>query len=189
MNKQVNIRPYRPADQAAVRQICIATSSIPVKTERQRRYLLTMYNDYYTQQSPTTCWVAVDTEDTPIGYILCAPDYDTYWQIFRSTYVPRLRKGSLLQASAAYCEARYQRKYAAMGFPAHLHIDIRNGYQHMGIGTQLMDALTNRLRQLQVSGVFLVAGSDNEKAIRFYQKYGFIKIGKPGGAVAMGLRL
>ena len=67
--QQIGIRPYQQKDKQAVRGICIATSGLPVETQRQKEPLLLQYCDYYLEQEPEACFVAVDKTDTPVGYI------------------------------------------------------------------------------------------------------------------------
>ena len=64
------IRPCRPSDREAIRDICIRTATIPVRTQTERLYLWTMYCDCYTEQFSEYCFVAADAQDTPVGYIL-----------------------------------------------------------------------------------------------------------------------
>ena len=79
---------------------------------------------------------------------------------------------------------RYAERY-----PAHMHIDILDAYQRMGIGHQLVDTLAACLAGQNVKGLMLSVGSTNQKGVNFYQKYGFQKIGTVAGALVMGLRL
>ena len=50
--QQIGIRPYQQKDKQAVRGICIATSGLPVETQRQKEPLLLQYCDYYLEQEP-----------------------------------------------------------------------------------------------------------------------------------------
>ena len=186
--KQIGIRPYQEKDQQAVRGICIATSGLPVKTQRQKELLLLQYCDYYLEQEPDACFVAVDETDTPIGYILCAKEYHAYRRRFLERYLPRIRALSVWRAVAARAEVGLTGRYAER-YPAHMHIDILDAYQRMGIGHRLVDTLAACLAGQNVKGLMLSVGSTNQKGVNFYQKYGFQKIGTVAGALVMGLRL
>ena len=170
--KQIGIRPYQEKDQQAVRGICIATSGLPVKTQRQKELLLLQYCDYYLEQEPDACFVAVDETDTR----------------FLERYLPRIRALSVWRAVAARAEVGLTGRYAER-YPAHMHIDILDAYQRMGIGHQLVDTLAACLAGQNVKGLMLSVGSTNQKGVNFYQKYGFQKIGTVAGALVMGLRL
>ena len=183
----VTIRPYQEKDKQAVRDICIATSSLPVKTQRQRALLLLQYCDYYLEQEPENCFVAADEADRPVGYILCSKDFKAYQQSFLREYLPRMRALSAFRAIGARGEIWFTGRYAAR-YPSHMHIDILDGFQRQGIGHRLVDALTAHLSG-RSQGVMLVVGAENEKGLSFYNQYGFQKIGSAAGALAMGLRL
>lgn len=189
---EVTIRPYRPEDQKSVQEICIQTSSIPARTSKDILFLLTMYNDCYTEQYPDFCFVAANSEDHPIGYILCAPEYEDYCKVFRQVYLPRLKQRSITRWIAARTASRAEEKQmknlAALGYPAHMHIDILDAYQRRGIGTQLLQKLTGRLRDQNIRGLCLGVGAGNEKGISFYRKQGFEALQKLGGSLMMGLQ-
>ena len=63
----------------------------------------------------------------------------------------------------------------ARSYPAHMHINIKPGYQHCGIGTRLFAALTEHLREIGCKGVMLVVDSYNTNAINFYKKNKLLK--------------
>lgn len=189
----VTIRPYRPDDQKAVQDICIQTSTIPADTQKDILYLLTMYNDCYTERFPDYCFVAADQNDVPIGYILCAPDCDAYHAVFRREYLPSLKKRSLSRwfsaTVASRAEGKQMRRLARLGYPAHMHIDIIEAYQRRGIGTQLFSALTEKLRAQQIAGLCLGVSSGNQKGVSFYKKQGFKTLSHLGGSLMMGIQL
>lgn len=55
-----------------------------------------------------------------------------------------------------------------------MHINIKPGYQHCGIGTRLFAALTEHLREIGCKGVMLVVDSYNTNAINFYKRTSLI---------------
>ena len=152
------IRPCRPSDREAIRDICIRTATIPARTKTECLYLWTMYCDCYTEQFAEYCFVAADAQDRPVGYILCAPDYKAYHTVFVREYLPRLRRSSILRYIAAAGEVRSLRPLARQGYPAHMHIDILEEYQRMGIGTRLFGALKDRLHADGIHGLCLGQG-------------------------------
>lgn len=186
--EHIGIRPYHKKDKQAVRSICIATSSLPVQTQRQKELLLLQYCDYYLEQEPEACFVAVDATDTPIGYILCATEYTAYRHRFLESYLPRIRSLSVWRAMAARAEVWLAGRYAGR-YPAHMHIDILEGFQRQGVGHRLVNALSAFLIRRHTQGLMLSVGAKNEKGVSFYDKSGFQKIGTAAGALVMGLRL
>lgn len=182
----MRIRPYQPRDRARLREICLATATPRVYEDAAlREWILLMYNDYYTEREPETCFVAANEADEAVGYVICAPDYARYRLRFLP-YLPRIWRCS---HSAArnwlfhQVEGCFAREY-----PAHLHIDIFPEYQRLGLGHQLMDALFDALRAKNVRGVMLGCGKNNEKGNAFYEKYGFMRLGEARGTVLWGFK-
>ena len=58
-------------------------------------------------------------------------------------------------------------------YPAHLHIDILEYYQHKGIGSKLMKKFIDQMKKLGVRGIHLGTSEGNYKAVPFYKKWGF----------------
>ena len=181
------IRPYQPKDKENVRHICIQTGpGAALKPGRARELLLATYCDYYIECEPQNCFVIADGDDGAVGYILCAQDYWRYRGRFLREYAPRAKglRGRVEARGSAGLPRLFVKKY-----PAHLHIDILPAYQRMGLGSQLMDTLTARLRAMGVPGVMLGVGAGNEKGHNFYRKYGFKALLRIPGCVVMGLEL
>ena len=89
---QIEIRKMRAQDRHAVEHICLATASAVLNsTAKMREYTLLMYNRYYTRMV-TDSFVAVNSDDEPIGYILCAPDYERYRKSFYENELKSIRK-------------------------------------------------------------------------------------------------
>ena len=75
----MTIRPYSKKDFRYVQDICMATSVLSDEdSPSNRAYLCALYCDYYLDNQPEFCFVAVDEDDVPVGYILCAADCDDY---------------------------------------------------------------------------------------------------------------
>ena len=181
------IRPCQPKDQENMRYVCIQSGpAIGQSSGPAYDFELATYCDYYVECEPENCFVIADEDDNAVGYIMGAQDYWRYRERFLREYVPRVKdlRHRVMIRGAAALPRLFVKKY-----PAHLHIDILEGYQRMGLGTQLMDLLTGRLRELGVPGVMLGVGAGNVKGRSFYTKYGFKKLLRLPGAVVMGLDL
>lgn len=185
---RITVRPYQERDREAVRRVCIATSSLPVKNRRQRELLLLQYCDYYLEREPENCFVAVNESDTIIGYILCSEDFKTYRQAVLRDYLPRIRRLGFFRAAGARLELWFTGLYAKR-YPAHMHIDILDACQRQGVGHRLVDALAAHLLGRHVPALMLTVGAGNHKGVHFYEKYGFQRIGNAVGAIVMGLWL
>lgn len=178
-----SVRPCRSDDLDAMREICIETSSLPMKNEKDVRFLLLMYCDPYVEYTDD-CFVAVDEDDRPVGYVLCAADTREYLRQFRKNVLPEISKLGFIYAIKARFETAGQAMFRAFA-PAHLHIDLTASARRKGIGTALIKTLKKHLAQKGVEHVQLTCGSKNKVAISFYKRNGFKTLFKFFGACVM----
>lgn len=167
----MEIRKYQSSDFEATKYICVH-DMIGKKCDDLLEYVEVMFCRYYLEKEPENCFVAVDENDKPIGYVYGAADYDTYQNNF-SEYIKRVAEISdrnfLKDAmTEMFDHAIYKDKY-----PAHLHIDILPEYQSKGIGSKLITAFCDDLKERGIKGVMLIVGNDNTGARRFYERNGF----------------
>lgn len=182
------IRPYHEKDRDAVRYICLNSDGPCDADENGQHFLLTTYCDYYIEREPHNCFVFADEEDNAVGYILCAEDFDPFWQTFLSDFKTRLAPDDTDAHGYALASTALHREFKDT-YPAHLHIDLLPDYQGKGIGTRLMHTLLTHLRAKQCKGVMLTVWNQNDGGIRFYNRYGFDRIGENENNVAFGLVL
>lgn len=187
--EKATIRAYQEKDKENVRLVCMHTGPGAARQEGPAQtLLLATYCDYYIEKEPQNCFVAADKNDEAVGYIFCAENYWRYRPRFLKEYIPKVKGQGLMRVvecrGSAFLPMWYSNKY-----PAHLHIDILNDYQRQGLGSRLMDTLTNHLRKKGIPGVMLVVGKENEKGRNFYKKYGFKEEWVMPFGVVMGLRL
>lgn len=168
----ITIRKYKPEDKIELQKICIETSRLPVETQAQRDFLLLLYNDYYTEVEPDNCIVAADENDIPVGYIICAQNFNSYAKTFSRFYLPEIKEIGMSFYIQAVMEMAGHSLYAKK-YPAHLHIDILDKCQGQGVGTKLITAMKDNLKSKGVRRLMLSCGADNTGAIRFYKRNGF----------------
>ena len=145
-----------------------------------------MYCNYYIEQEPENCFVAVNDEDEAIGYIICAENYDRYEENFKKIYLNQCAAIS----PKRYVEAKLDLLSHSMfknQYTAHFHIDIDDNYQRQGIGSLLISTLKAHLRKKNLNGMMMVCGEDNENAKSFYRRNGFkdLLTTKMGHAMAL----
>lgn len=88
----ITIKQYSEKYRDDVRNVCLDTAGSTAREEKSMRFLLATFCDYYIEHEAEHCFIAVDEDtDTAIGYILCAPDYKRYKQIFKAEYLPRVK--------------------------------------------------------------------------------------------------
>ena len=165
------IRPCEKRDLDSARAICEETSSIELKTEQDRRFLLLTFCDAYVLYADC-CFAAADENDRAVGYIFCASDTRRFFRDFRKHILPEI--------------AALGPKYAVMGrgvcaaqslcatfAPAHLHIDLTAAARGQGVGTALIQTLKAELKTRGIAKVGLTVSRKNVNAIRFYERNGF----------------
>ena len=184
----LKIRKYEEKDKPEVLKILVETSRIPAETEKDLSYLRLMYNDYYTEVEPESCFVAVNESDEAVGYIICSADHRKFNRLFKKFYLPEIkelgRNYYLRAIMDIYSHIFFERKYTA-----HLHINVLSVCQGQGTGTQLMDALKDELKRKGVKGLMLSCAADNHGAIRFYKRNGFKELLTIAGGCMMGIEL
>lgn len=186
----IKIRPYEKKDFRFVQDICFQTSWLKDKPNPTNRAVVcSMYCDYYLDNEPEYCLVAVDENDVPVGYVLCAVDLDTYREQMTENYLPMVRKLSSSDYYRYAAEIKLEQRFIKQGYTAHLHIDILEDYQCQGVGTQLLEQLVDKLKQNFVEGLYLVCGIKNDAARAFYEKHGFADIDYFTGCVVYGKKL
>lgn len=182
----LTVKPYEPKYKEDVRRVCLNTGPAKALSDKaEANFILSTFCDYYIEQEGKHCFVAVDENDKAQGYIFCAPSYSVYKKGFKE-YIGRAGKSGFSKQVTAWGECfvtgLFRRHY-----PAHLHIDMNPGYQRMGAGTAMMNALIGHLRELGIPSVMLIVGANNEKGVNFYTKYGFHRCRRFGSELVMGL--
>ena len=182
----MKIRPYESRDFEDVRFVCLNSEGPNDDPQETRHFILTTYCDYYLECEPETCFVLTDASDRAVGYIICAVDYDGFWQTFTARYLPRIPVTDPRHRDYAMASADLQPKYKKR-YPAHSHIDILPDYQRKGFGSRLVNTLLSRLEELGVPGVMLTVGAANTVGRSFYEKYGFVFLEENNGDAAYGI--
>lgn len=178
----ITIRPYGSKDSTEVQKICIATAGPGFsETPLRQRAAVAAFCQYFITRCPDLCFVAVNGEDVPVGYLLCTPSFGKWCRYGPEQFFRGFPFGLLWSIGSMFGAAPYFRKY-----PAHLHINLLPPYQRMGLGKKLMAALEEALRQQGCPGVSLCVNSRNHGAMRFYESCGFHVLRKHPGSVAYG---
>lgn len=215
-NAHLTVRPYTPADRAAVHCIAADTAFFgePVEAFLEDRLLFCeAFYAYYTDLEPEHCWVAC-VDQALVGFLVGCTDTVVQRKKWLSQILPgvvrhlcqgRYRLGrrtwrytvSLIRASL-----RNEFTDVDLGiYPAHLHINVDVSWRGQGLGRRLMKVYLVQLQQLGVPGVHLNTTSLNQAACQLYLKLGFQLLdtrltqiwthllGKPVENQSYGLRL
>lgn len=167
------IRKYKESDKENLRRICIETASdFFKKSEKLKRSVPALYNDYFTENEPDNIFVIDDGFGKAVGYIICTTDVKGFMKKLKKIYIPRAVKGDLgmLPACMGYFGSML---IEGKKNGVHLHIDILPEYQHKGFGTKLIDSLRAHLYESGVPTLSVNTIFRNSGAYKFYIKYGF----------------
>ena len=195
------IRPYRPGDEPELASVCLQTAASGADATGMLDYDELWANLFvlpYVAHDPELAFV-VDTDDGRVaGYIVATADTGGFEQWFRSGWWPRFagrwhepvhglsEQDRLLRY--AYGRGSESIPYAAE-YPAHLHIDLLPELRRQGWGRRLTAALTEALREAGVPGLHLVARAENVGVVAFYERLGFVELGREAASVVFGIRL
>ena len=178
-----SIRPARIDDLDAMREICIETSSMPIRDENDRQLLLLTFCDSYVSFTSDS-FVAVDENDRPVGYILCASDTRKFFRLYKENVLPQIAELGFRYSVMARSMCSLH-KMCRIFAPAHLHIDLTESARRKGAGTALMNTLKEHLAGQGIKSVQLTCGSDNKAARIFYKRNGFKTVFRGFGSCVM----
>jgi ribosomal protein S18 acetylase RimI-like enzyme len=182
------VRPYQAGDRAALFKIGAETAffGAPIETYMEdRRTFLDAFYAYYTDYEPEHAWVAC-AGDQVVGFLTGCTDTKRQEKISRQKLIPMVIWNVLRRRYKLGPKIwRYGRETFTAGlrgefpptdverFPAHLHINLADGFRGLGLGRGLMQAYLAQLKELGVKGVHLHTTSLNEAACRLYEASGF----------------
>lgn len=182
------IRKYENKDYQQVVNICLDTYDSEEQKSPINQYIKQMFCRYYIEKEPENCFVVTDDNDTAMGYVYGASDYDTYHRNMTEylQLIAEIKNGVYL--SDAYVEM-YNHEIYKEDYPAHLHIDIFGDFRSKGYGSVMIEAFCNNLKEKGIKGVMLIVGNENIRAQKFYEKNGFTLLNKKQIGFAYGKKL
>ena len=195
------IRPFRPGDEPALAEICLRTADAGADAAgifADDDLWAEVFVLPYAARHPELAFVVEDETGTPVGYVVGTPDTAAFEEWFRTEWWPRFatrwpepeREETRQDGTLRYAYGRRAgaEPYGAE-FPAHLHIDLLPAAQGQGWGRRLIDTLIAALRERGVTGLHLVASSQNTGALAFYTRLGFAPLPSHAGVQAFGITL
>jgi ribosomal protein S18 acetylase RimI-like enzyme len=192
----LDIRPVRPDDIDALYHIALLTGASGQDASE-------LYEDGslvghiwaapYASLEPASALVVVDA-DGVAGYIVGALDTRAFearleaewWPALRPRYVepPRVRAAAwTVDETASYLIHHPLRAPDELvgPFPSHLHINLLPRLQGTGVGATLISRWLNHMHARGSRGVHFAVSRANDRALRFYRKYGFAELALHGG--------
>jgi ribosomal protein S18 acetylase RimI-like enzyme len=194
MGTGLQIRPYEPRDRAALRQICCDTADAGQPVENffpDREVFADLLTNYYTEHEPQSTFVADDGGEV-VGYVTGCLDTKRFlstmkWRIVPVVLVKALLRGTLwhpqtirlLRANLGLWLKRGDRSGPTLDdYPAHLHVNVRQGFRGQHLGQQLVAMFCDRARAAGVRGVHAGVSTENTKARHFFEQLGFAELGR-----------
>lgn len=188
---KVIIRKYESRDRQAVRRLCCNTAYFGEPCETffpDRRLLADLVMNYFTDYEDQHIWIA-EHEAEVVGYIAACFEETRHKRIMLFKIVPislirALIRGKIWSIKTykliAYSLKSFFLKETNLAkldykrFPVHIHQNIKKGFRGKGIGSRLLIALLNEVKENNLSGIRFKA-LRQEPEFLFFEKYGFKK--------------
>ncbi|HBA82869.1 MAG TPA: hypothetical protein DCZ95_02130 [Verrucomicrobia bacterium] len=186
------IRLFQPSDEAAVRHICYETSRYGQSMKGfidDEEFIAESVIGYHLRYEPGSLFVAEENGEV-VGYLSGCLDTQRYERVYVRHILPRLLR--LFLSNRRWCNPNlwklllfslksapaWKKLHGSLtaGYPAHLHSNIKPGYQGRGLGSQLMEQFLAFLKAQGVPGVHLTTGTDAGKA--FFSRFQFQVLAK-----------
>ncbi|MGW2785423.1 GNAT family N-acetyltransferase [Streptomyces populi] len=201
MNPLPAIRAYRPADRAAVADVCVSTADLGGDSRAlypDEELMPTLFAAPYCHLEPDLAFVLDDGNGRAVGYVVGTGDTAEFVERFRDTWIPRV--AHRYPAPTAPPRTPGEEMVGLLhapermilpeldGYPAHLHIDLLPDFQRRGHGRALMNTFLTALHDRGVPAVHLGMVTANRPARAFYDRLGFheIPVGDPGPLTYLG---
>jgi GNAT superfamily N-acetyltransferase len=192
MGMGLQIRPYEPSDRAGLRQICCDTADAGQPVERffpDREVFGDLLTDYYVKYEPQSTFVA-DNGGEVVGYLNGCLDTKRFlstmkWRIVPVVLVKALLRGTLwhpqtmrlLRTNIGLWLKNGRRTGPAFDdYPAHLHVNVRQGFRGQRLGQRLVATFCERARDAGVRGVHAGVSAENAPARHFFEQLGFAEV-------------
>ncbi|MEW2162759.1 GNAT family N-acetyltransferase [Streptomyces sp. NPDC007084] len=195
------IRPYRPADRAAVADVCVSTADEGGDSRARfpdEELMPAIFAEPYCHLEPELAFVLDDGTGRAVGYVVGTGDTASFAARFRESWIPRVahRYPALTDAPRTPTEEMIGLLHTPermilpelAAYPAHLHIDLLPGYQRRGHGRALMYTFLTALHERGTPAVHLGMVTANKAARAFYDRLGFheIPVAGPGPLTYLG---
>jgi GNAT superfamily N-acetyltransferase len=194
----VRIRPYRPADRAAVYDVCVRTAAAGGDARGQWStddLMPDLFAGPYVDLEPSLAYV-LDDGERAVGYVLGTADTEAFARTWRREWLPRLadrypsppdpprtaEEGMI----ALLHHPEWMVRPELAGYPAHLHIDLLPSHQGGGHGRALIDTFRAAVARVGAAAVHLGVDPANQRARGFYAHLGFTEITDTGHTVYLG---
>jgi ribosomal protein S18 acetylase RimI-like enzyme len=183
----ITLRPYRPADHAAILEICVQTGDAGADATALHddpRSLTDRYATPYLMLEPALAFVA-ERHGHVVGYVLGTADTRRFAEAFATgSWAAAEPAGSLLDEATTAEHARHMLIPECDAYPAHLHVDLSAAARGGGVGRQLIRRFAEALPP--GTGLHVVVDPQNPGALAFYPRVGFTELRRTADGVVFG---
>ncbi|PZA22075.1 GNAT family N-acetyltransferase [Modestobacter versicolor] len=195
------MRPYRPADRAAVYDVCVRTADAGGDARGQWStddLMPDLFAGPYVDLEPAMAFVLDDGERV-VGYVIGTADTAGFAGRLRTEWLPRVTdryprppdppRGPEDELVGLLYRPERLLVPELAAYPAHLHIDLLPSHQGAGHGRALIDTFRAAAARAGAPALHVGVSSENRRALGFYARLGFtpIPVADPGRAVYLGL--
>jgi len=194
MGTGLQIRPYEPRDREGLRQICCDTADAGQPVENffpDREVFGDLLTNYYTEHEPQSTFVADDGGEV-VGYLTGCLDTKRFlsvmkWRIVPAIFFKALFRGTLWHPQTIkllrtnlglWLKSGHRSGPTLDDYPAHLHVNVRQGFRGQHLGQRLVEAFCERARGADVHGVHAGVSAENAKARQFFEQLGFSELSR-----------
>jgi GNAT superfamily N-acetyltransferase len=190
---RIRIRRYVPSDRPAIRQLCADTADAGEPVENfccDRELIADLVTRYHTDFEPEATWVAMDGSEL-VGYLTGCLQPVRFARLMRRRIGPAaiaraVLRGALFRRStwalinAVVRTALARRRDHSISLEPtqeHLHLNLRHGYRGQSIGRRLVAAFLDQAQDANAKSLLVSVRGDNERALRFFKREGFVEAG------------
>ncbi len=195
----IEIRNYQSSDIYRLYDICLLTGNNGQDATGtiDPELLGHIFAAPYAMADPDLCFILTEN-GWPSGYILGTADSHgfniwletNWWPQLRQKYKANPHQDPRTRALIkSIHDQRILNPPYFEDYPAHLHIDLVANVQGAGHGANLMQTFLNTLQDRSVPGVHLGVSRANERATRWYPKFGFSVVHEDDTGIVFGLKL
>jgi len=193
------IKNYSSEHHDSIYDICLKTGNSGKGAEHMHDDPMILGHIYarpYINLEPESAFI-LHNEGHPCGYIIGAVDTQSFFNKVKSNWLLSLQK----QYTEPSDDSKPWNKDEELihlifhpeepvlfpAYPSHLHIDLLARAQGQGQGKQMMDHFLKYLKKKASKGVHLGLSVHNDRAFRFYKKYGLVELFWNKDTIFMGL--
>lgn len=197
MRPDLSIDHYRPADRAALYDVCLRTADLGADAGPRHEdpdLVGHVYLGPYVELEPELAFVVRAAGD-PVGYVVATADTaafaaaceERWWPPLRAHYRAHPpRPGSADARLVRLVEEGVDTDGGWLAaYPAHLHVNLLEPARGAGAGRALLTRLVAALEERGVPGLHLEVASANTNAVAFYRHLGFAVVAERPASLVM----